>query len=148
LQLRNSDLADVITFSYFSNRSTTFKTIEDGQVLLNQNSVNAKDSQLSYPWLVFNEKVKTNSVMIRDSTGVSDSMLLLFGGQVTAHSHYFRSFLYADPSTYTMLFVSLSVVGPFCLVGPHVLLPVTDTNFKSQYAAVVPCFGLGLMGSF
>jgi ATP-dependent RNA helicase DHX36 len=64
------------------SRSTTFKTIEDGQVMLNQNSINSKDQQLPYPWLVYNEKVKTSSVMIRDTTGVSDSMLLLFGGQV------------------------------------------------------------------
>jgi hypothetical protein len=77
--------------------------------LLNQNSVNAKDSQLSYPWLVFNEKVKTNSVMIRDSTGVSDSMLLLFGGQVTAHAHYFRSFHIYNVVCFTEVLLALSV---------------------------------------
>lgn len=39
--------------------------------------------KISYPWLVFNEKVKVNSVFLRDSTGVSDSVLLLFGGNIS-----------------------------------------------------------------
>ncbi|CAM6093452.1 unnamed protein product [Calypogeia fissa] len=64
------------------SKSTTFKTKEDGQVNLHQNSVNAQERKLIYPWLVFNEKVKTSSVNIRDSTGVSDTGLLLFGGEV------------------------------------------------------------------
>lgn len=67
---------------YRRTRSTTLKTIEDGQVMLHQNSVNSKDVEFPYPWLVFTDKVKTSNVMIRDTTGVSDSMLLLFGGQV------------------------------------------------------------------
>lgn len=50
--------------------------------MLHQNSVNSKDVDFLYPWLVFTDKVKTSNVMIRDTTGVSDSMLLLFGGQV------------------------------------------------------------------
>lgn len=48
--------------------------------LLHQNSVNAKYQTIPYPWLVFSEKVKVNTVFIRDSTGVSDSVLILFGG--------------------------------------------------------------------
>lgn len=48
-----------------------------------QNSVNATVPKIPYPWLVFNEKVKVNSVFIRDSTGVSDSVLLLFGGNIS-----------------------------------------------------------------
>lgn len=47
-----------------------------------QNSVNAKYQTIPYPWLVFGEKVKVNTVFIRDSTGVSDSILLLFGGNL------------------------------------------------------------------
>ncbi|KAJ7527492.1 hypothetical protein O6H91_16G057600 [Diphasiastrum complanatum] len=66
------------------SRSVCFKTFEDGQVLLSSNSANARELDLAYPWLVFNEKLKTNSVMIRDSTGISDSMLLLFGGQLSS----------------------------------------------------------------
>ncbi|KAK6132067.1 hypothetical protein DH2020_034188 [Rehmannia glutinosa] len=46
------------------------------------NSVNARHSRIPYPWLVFNEKIKVNSVFLRDSTAVSDSMLLLFGGSI------------------------------------------------------------------
>ncbi|CAK7349655.1 unnamed protein product [Dovyalis caffra] len=63
-------------------KSIALKTMEDGQVLLYSNSVNAGVPKIPYPWLVFNEKVKVNSVFLRDSTGVSDSMLLLFGGKI------------------------------------------------------------------
>ncbi|KAL6175637.1 hypothetical protein ACLB2K_052276 [Fragaria x ananassa] len=64
-------------------KSILLKTMEDGQVLLYSNSVNATVPKIPYPWLVFNEKVKVNSVFIRDSTGVSDSVLLLFGGNIS-----------------------------------------------------------------
>ena len=47
-----------------------------------QNSVNGRESRIPYPWLVFNEKIKVNSIFLRDSTAVSDSVLLLFGGSV------------------------------------------------------------------
>lgn len=60
--------------------SMSFKTMDDGQVLLYANSVNARYQMIPYPWLVFGEKVKVNTVFIRDSTGVSDSILILFGG--------------------------------------------------------------------
>ncbi|KAF5952437.1 hypothetical protein HYC85_010381 [Camellia sinensis] len=57
--------------------SMSFKTMDDGQ-----NSVNARYQTIPYPWLVFGEKVKVNTVFIRDSTGVSDSILILFGGNL------------------------------------------------------------------
>ncbi|XP_073124607.1 DExH-box ATP-dependent RNA helicase DExH3 isoform X2 [Henckelia pumila] len=60
--------------------SMSFKTMDDGQVFLYANSVNARYQTIPYPWLVFGEKVKVNTVFIRDSTGVSDSILILFGG--------------------------------------------------------------------
>ncbi|XP_007010588.2 PREDICTED: DExH-box ATP-dependent RNA helicase DExH3 [Theobroma cacao] len=63
--------------------SMSFKTMDDGQVLLYANSVNARYQTIPYPWLVFGEKVKVNTVFIRDSTGVSDSMLMLFGGALS-----------------------------------------------------------------
>nr|XP_004300947.2 PREDICTED: ATP-dependent RNA helicase DHX36 isoform X2 [Fragaria vesca subsp. vesca] len=63
-----------------NEKSFSLKTMEDGQVLLYSNSVNARESKIPYPWLVFNEKIKVNSVFLRDSTAVSDSVLLLFGG--------------------------------------------------------------------
>ncbi|KAH6771511.1 RNA helicase family protein [Perilla frutescens var. hirtella] len=65
-----------------NERNFSLKTMEDGHVLLYSNSVNARDSRIPYPWLVFNEKIKVNSVFLRDSTAVSDSMLLLFGGNI------------------------------------------------------------------
>ena len=49
-------------------------------MVLLQNSVNARYQTIPYPWLVFGEKVKVNTIFIRDSTGVSDSILMLFGG--------------------------------------------------------------------
>ncbi|CAA2949256.1 D -box ATP-dependent RNA helicase D 3, partial [Olea europaea subsp. europaea] len=62
--------------------SMSFKTMDDGPVLLYANSVNARYQTIPYPWLVFGEKVKVNTVFIRDSTGVSDSILILFGGNL------------------------------------------------------------------
>ncbi|XP_050379007.1 DExH-box ATP-dependent RNA helicase DExH3 [Argentina anserina] len=64
-------------------KSISLKTMEDGQVLLYSNSVNGMVPKIPYPWLVFNEKVKVNSVFLRDSTGISDSVLLLFGGNIS-----------------------------------------------------------------
>nr|XP_027191476.1 DExH-box ATP-dependent RNA helicase DExH3 isoform X2 [Cicer arietinum] len=64
-------------------KSIALKTMEDGQVLLYANSVNAAVPKIPYPWLVFNEKVKVNTVFLRDSTAISDSMLLLFGGNIS-----------------------------------------------------------------
>ncbi|XP_010551147.1 PREDICTED: DExH-box ATP-dependent RNA helicase DExH3 [Tarenaya hassleriana] len=66
------------------DKSIALKTMEDGQVLLYSNSVNANVPKIPYPWLVFNEKVKVNSVFLRDSTAVSDSILLLFGGKISS----------------------------------------------------------------
>lgn len=45
--------------------------------------MNARYQTIPYPWLVFGEKVKVNAVFIRDSTGVSDSILVLFGGALS-----------------------------------------------------------------
>lgn len=42
--------------------------------------MNAHYQTIPYPWLVFGEKMKVNTVFLRDSTGVSDSILILFGG--------------------------------------------------------------------
>lgn len=64
-------------------RSMSMKTMDDGQVMLYANSVNSHEQQIPYPWLVFSEKVKVNTVYIRDSTGISDSILLLFGGALS-----------------------------------------------------------------
>lgn len=62
----------ILTFHFY------FLTVHCNQ----QNSVNASVPKIPYPWLVFNDKVKVNSVFLRDSTGVPDSVLLLFGGNI------------------------------------------------------------------
>ncbi|XXG83840.1 hypothetical protein AAC387_Pa10g1498 [Persea americana] len=64
-------------------KSVALKTMEDGQVMLYSNSVNAREQKIPCPWLVFNEKMKVKSVFLRDSTAVSDSVLLLFGGEIS-----------------------------------------------------------------
>ncbi|CAH1431364.1 unnamed protein product [Lactuca virosa] len=66
-----------------NEKSFSLKTMEDGQVLLHSNSVNSRDLRIPFPWLVFNEKIKVNSVFLRDTTAVSDSVLLLFGGSIS-----------------------------------------------------------------
>ena len=47
---------------------------------------------------MFNEKVKVNAVFLRDSTGISDSVLLLFGGNVSrgglVNSYFISSSLF------------------------------------------------------
>ncbi|XAR54513.1 RNA helicase [Bertholletia excelsa] len=85
--------------------SMSFKTMEDGQVLLYSNSVNANYQTIPYPWLVFGEKVKVNTVFIRDSTGVSDSILILLGGalspgDVAGHLKMLQGYIdfFMDPS--------------------------------------------------
>ncbi|KAK7348858.1 hypothetical protein VNO80_23591 [Phaseolus coccineus] len=65
------------------DNSFSLKTMEDGKVLLHSNSVNARETTIPYPWLVFNEKIKVNSVFLRDSTAVPDSVVLLFGGRIS-----------------------------------------------------------------
>lgn len=61
--------------------------------------MNAGVPKIPYPWLVFNEKVKVNSVFLRDSTGVSDSVLLLFGGNIEKGGlvSFLMVFLFASP---------------------------------------------------
>ena len=51
-------------------------------MLLYSNSVNARETRIPYPWLLFNEKIKVNSVFLRDSTAVPDAVVLLFGGNL------------------------------------------------------------------
>lgn len=55
---------------------------------------------------MFNEKVKVNSVFLRDSTGISDSMLLLFGGNISRGglvSSYFIIFSSLFPVSVVLL---------------------------------------------
>lgn len=68
--------------------------------------MNAGVPKIPYPWLVFNEKVKVNSVFLRDSTGVSDSVLLLFGGNIERGGlvSFLMVFLFASP-LFTSIFM-------------------------------------------
>ncbi|XP_037072381.1 putative ATP-dependent RNA helicase DHX57 [Pollicipes pollicipes] len=57
-----------------------FKTKEDGYVFIHPVSVNAKVSRFESPYLVYNEKVKTSRVFIRECCMVPVYPLLLFAG--------------------------------------------------------------------
>ncbi|XP_024542281.1 DExH-box ATP-dependent RNA helicase DExH5, mitochondrial-like [Selaginella moellendorffii] len=64
--------------------SVTHKTMDGTVVHVHPHSVNARHEESCFPWLVFLEKIKTSNVFIRDSTGISDSVLLLFGGALVS----------------------------------------------------------------
>ncbi|KAL0743461.1 hypothetical protein Bca4012_084974 [Brassica carinata] len=68
----------------------TFETMDETEARLCSYTVNGLVTEIPkripYPWLVFNQKVKVRSVSLRDSTGVSDSALLLFGGNLSPGS--------------------------------------------------------------
>nr|DAD35473.1 TPA_asm: hypothetical protein HUJ06_006113 [Nelumbo nucifera] len=123
-------------------KSVSLKTMEDGQVLLYSNSVNARELKISYPWLVFNEKVKVNSVFLRDSTGISDSVLLLFGGDICregldGHLKMLGGYLefFMKPAlaeTYTNLKRELDE-----LIQNKILNPKMDLNVHSDLLSAV-----------
>lgn len=90
-------------------------------MLLVQNSVNARYQTIPYPWLVFGEKVKVNTVFIRDSSGVSDSILILFGGALSCGLQVVYSFrticglLFPIPKEINTKLISTSDVTVFRL---------------------------------
>lgn len=57
-----------------------FKTREDGYVAIHPSSVNANVGQFLSPFLIFQEKVKTSRIFIRESTMVPILPLVLFSG--------------------------------------------------------------------
>ncbi|KAE8668219.1 poly(A) polymerase-like [Hibiscus syriacus] len=83
LKRLNCELSPLICILTHNEKSCSLKTMEDGLVLLYSNSVNARESRIPYPWLAFNDNIKVNSVFLRDSTAISDSVLLLFGGSIS-----------------------------------------------------------------
>ncbi len=60
--------------------------------------MNSKDVDFPCSWLVVADGVNTSNVMIGDTTGVTDSVLLLFGDQVTPKfNHVQASFFSLEP---------------------------------------------------
>lgn len=57
-----------------------FKTRDDGYVALHPSSINASVGHFPSPFLVFQEKVKTSRIFIRDCTMVPLLPLVLFSG--------------------------------------------------------------------
>ncbi|KAF6137404.1 hypothetical protein GIB67_036441 [Kingdonia uniflora] len=111
----------------------SLKTLED---------VNAGEQKIPYPWLVFNEKVKVNSVFLRDSTAISDSLALLFGGNVSrgelnGHLKMFGGYLefFMNPSlaeTYLRLKGELDE-----LIQEKLLNPKMDIQSRENLLAAV-----------
>lgn len=57
-----------------------FKTKEDGYVALHPSSVNSNTGKFASPFLIYQEKVKTSRIFIRDCTMVPIVPLILFSG--------------------------------------------------------------------
>ena len=53
---------------------------QDGKVKPHPSSVNSFVGAFPFRWLVYNQKVKSSDIFIRDSSCISDYALLLFGG--------------------------------------------------------------------
>jgi ATP-dependent RNA helicase DHX36 len=64
-------------------REAKWHTVDDGKVKPHPSSVNSFVRSFPSRWLVYNQKVKSSDIFIRDSTCVSDYALLLFGGALT-----------------------------------------------------------------
>lgn len=58
-----------------------FKTSQDGYVAIHPSSVNSNVGHFASPFLVYQEKVKTSRIFIRDCTMVSLIPLVLFSGR-------------------------------------------------------------------
>lgn len=58
-----------------------FKTNQDGYVAIHPSSVNAEVGNYASPFLVYQEKVKTSRIFIRDCTMISLLPLVLFSGR-------------------------------------------------------------------
>ena len=64
----------------FQASELKFKTKEDGYVALHPSSVNSSVGVFQSPFLIYQEKVKTSRVFIRDCTMVQMIPLILFSG--------------------------------------------------------------------
>ncbi|OAY75283.1 ATP-dependent RNA helicase DHX36 [Ananas comosus] len=139
-------------------KSISLKTMEDGQVMLYSNSVNGREARIPYPWLVFNEKVKVNSVFLRDSTAISDSVLLLFGGNISRgglDGHlkmlggYLEFFMKPDlASTYLNLKSELNELIQSKLLNPRMDIQTSEELLSAIRLLVTedPCSGRFVFG--
>lgn len=58
-----------------------FKTVGDRYVNIHPSSVNAETGNFASPFLVYQEKVKTSRIFIRDCTMITTLSLVLFSGR-------------------------------------------------------------------
>ncbi|XP_059076039.1 DExH-box ATP-dependent RNA helicase DExH1 isoform X2 [Cryptomeria japonica] len=58
-------------------------TKEDGKISINPSSVNSHIRVFPRPYLIYSNKLKTSTILIGDSTNISDYALLMFGGTLT-----------------------------------------------------------------
>jgi len=64
----------------FQPSELKFKTKDDGYVALHPSSVNSNVGNFQSPFLIYQEKVKTSRLFIRDSSMVNIIPLMLFSG--------------------------------------------------------------------
>jgi len=62
-----------------SRKGARLTTLNEKKVSIHLKSVNAKAEDYQYPWLVYHEKLKTNSVNLIDCGMVSPLALIFFG---------------------------------------------------------------------
>ncbi|CAI9282944.1 unnamed protein product [Lactuca saligna] len=91
LQERLAKLSGGVAVLKDNEKSFSLKTVADGQ-----NSVNSWALRIPFPWLVFNEKIKVNSVFLLDTTVVSDFVLLLFGGSISKGNIFYDTSVYGS----------------------------------------------------
>jgi ATP-dependent RNA helicase DHX57 len=64
----------------FQASELKFKTKDDGYVALHPSSVNSNVGVFNSPFLIYQEKIKTSRIFIRDCTMVNVVPLILFSG--------------------------------------------------------------------
>lgn len=75
----------LILIKHFDNQSLLaselkFKTRDDGYVALHPSSINATCGNFQSPFLIYQEKIKTSKIFIRDNTMISTIPIIIFSG--------------------------------------------------------------------
>lgn len=76
-----------------SSKELKFKTNEDGYVNIHPSSVNSDIGHFQSPFLVYQEKVKTSKIFIRDCTMTTTISLILFSGRNISIQMHGEAFL-------------------------------------------------------
>lgn len=96
-----------------------FKTNQDGYVNIHPASVNSDTGHFASPFLVYQEKVKTSRIFIRDCTMVGLLPLVLFSGRNIRIQMHGGEFIITLDEWIIMQAESLEVSGNGILAGPR-----------------------------